>query len=60
MERGIEKSEYFVKLSDEADTYEAKNAPEGCFGVWVSNGRRTYIVDYPQEGEGFGLVIRIQ
>jgi hypothetical protein len=58
----LEKSEYFVKLSDEADTYEAKNAPEGCFGVWAGkgSGRRAYLVDYPQEGEPHGMCIRIQ
>ena len=58
----LEKSAYFVKLSDEADTYEAKNAPEGCFGVWAGkgSGRRAYLVDYPQDGEPHGLVIRIQ
>ena len=55
---GKKEEGYFAKLTEGTD--EAKNAPEGCFGMWVSNGRRTYLIDYPQEGEGFGMVIRIQ
>ena len=58
----LEKSSYFVKLADEADTYEAKNAPEGCFGVWAGSGsgRRVYLVDYPQEGEPHGFIMLIR
>ncbi len=58
----LEQCSSFKKLTDEVEvgTYEANNAPEGCFGVWAAGGRRTYIIDYPQGGEGFGLVIRIR
>ena len=49
---------YFAKLTEGTD--EANNAPEGCFGVWVSNGRRTYVIDYPQEGEPHGLIILVR
>ena len=44
----------------EAGTYEAENAPEGCFGVFVGY-TRVYMVHLPQDGEpvlGMIMVVR--
>ena len=46
----------------EAGTYEATNAPAGCFGVYVNSAgeRKAWMVHYPQPEDPSGFTMRIQ